>query len=127
MAIAVKPKKQFEYVLLEDRQLPEAEQTTWMLRALTVGEQAELQDSLRTERLDTGETSWKTGTLLLKTLRAGLVGVKGFREEGGVEVSFEKVNGVVSDTFLDRLAPAWRNELSNAIVSAGRLEPKERD
>ena len=128
MAIAIQPKKGFDYVLEDDRKFPPEKQTVWKLRGLSIGEQSDVQDSLRTERSDTGETSWKTGTLLLKTLRAGLVGVSNFLDESGAAVEFTKdKSGVVSDEFLDRLAPAWRTELANAISGAGQLSDKQRD
>ena len=128
MAVAVQPKKQFDYVLEEDRKLLAEKQTVWKLRGLSIGEQADVQDSLRTERTETGETSWKTGTLLLKTLRAGLVGVANFCDDTGLPVAFSSdKSGVVTDDFLDRLAPAWRTELANAIAGAGQLSDKQRD
>jgi len=128
VAIAVKPKKTFDYILKDDRKAPSESQTVWKLRGLSISEQTDVQDSLRTEIESSGETTYKTGTLLLKTLRAGLVGVENFRDEEGAIVKFETDTlGMVTYDFLDRLAPAWRVELVNAIASGGLLSEKDRD
>jgi hypothetical protein len=128
MAIAVTPKKGFDYILVEDRTLPVEQQTVWELRALTVGEQTDVQDSLRTEKAETGETLWKSGTMVLQTLRAGLRGVRNFMDTDGKAVKFETdKSGKVTLEFLDLLLPKWRNELANAIAAGGQLSEKDRD
>lgn len=124
MPIALDPSETFEYVLECDRDLPEGEQTTFTLRGLTGAERDRIDDMLIVRNVD-GSQSYRTGSATTAALRYGLKGWGGFRDAGGGEVSFKAVRGTVTDECLDRLAPAWRTELANAITSRGEVSEAE--
>ena len=127
MAIATNPKQTFTYVLKADRKLPVAEQTTWDLKPLTIDEQTEISDSMLTTTGVKGEMSWKGGTTELIILRRGLRGVHNFRDESAVTVPFQMEDKTVTNDFLDRVLPADRRELANAITEGGHVTKVEGD
>ena len=127
MARALTPNQTFEHVLAEDRDLKpdDPDRTVWILRTLSAGEEAEIQDSAAAVESDGAAISVRTGSITLETLRRGLVGVRNFRDEKGAQVvpSFT-VNGrkrVVDDTFISAIRPEHRRELANAISAGGRV------
>lgn len=126
MPIALDPRQEFDYVLQCDRALPVDQQTVFVLRGLTVAEEARIEDSLAV--LADGGVSMRSGEQKLQILRMGLRGWRNFRRADGTEVPFQKVNGHpghVTDASLDFLAPEWRTELANAITERGKLTPAE--
>lgn len=128
MPIALNPRQEFEYVLECDRQLPVEQQTVFVLRGLTVSEQADLEDRLAVLR--GGDIAMQSGTQKVTILRLGLVGWRNFRTADETEVLFEAVKGHprhVTDGCLDRLDPEWRTELCNAITERGRLSRAEKN
>ena len=128
MAIAVDPRATFSYVLECDRELPQEQQTTWELRGLTALEEAKIADDLVRQGVADGEVRYSSGSRVLTILRYGLRGVRGFFDASGAEVPFEETKGhprQVADAFLDKLQPAWRIELANAITERGRPSVQE--
>ncbi len=128
MAIAVDPKQTFQYVLKCDRDLADEEQTVFELRGLTTAEEARVADSMITSVPGESELSLRSGTHQLTLLRAGLRGWRNLRDAAGVEVPFESTKGhpgSVTDKSLDRLLPAWRTELANAVSERGEIDVVE--
>jgi hypothetical protein len=128
MPIALDPKSTFPYVLLEDRSLPEDQQTIFQLRGLTVAEEAQVSDSMLLAHSGTDEVAFRAGTQQLTVLRFGLRGWENFRTAEGEEVPFESTKGHpkhVTDACLDRLMPKHRQELMNAVMDRGEIKADE--
>lgn len=128
MPIALDPKATFEYVLEDDRSLPEDEHTVFTLRGLTVAEEAKVADSMISSIPGQEELAFRSGTHQLTVLRHGLRGWRGFRKADGSSVAFETTSGnpkSVTDTCLDRLLPKYRTELVNAILERGSVSVEE--
>lgn len=111
MLIGLVPGEIHEYVLKQDRgsEAP----TVFLLRVLTDIEYAEIEDAMR------AEAGW--GTTVLKTLRVGLRGWRGFkvRSKDGTlaDAPFEvDSEGRPTSATLSRLRPNHRHELFAAIV-----------
>ena len=128
MPIALDPKSTFPYVLKDDRELPEAEQTVFELRGLTVSEEAAVSDSMILAHGGTDELSFRAGTHQLTILRMGLRRWSNFAGNDGKPVPFEVGKGYprsVTDECLDRLLPRHRQELANAILERGTITEAE--
>jgi hypothetical protein len=128
MPIALDPKATFEYVLDDDRTLPEEEQTVFTLRGLTVAEEARVADSMISGLPGQDELSFRSGTHQLTVLRFGLRGWTGFNNAGGKSVDFEMTNShpkQVKDSSLDRIVAKHRTELVNAILERGSVNEDE--
>lgn len=128
MPIALDPKATFTYVLLDDRKLPEEEQTTFKLRGLTVGEEARVADSMISSIPGAEELSFRSGTHQLTVLRYGLRGWEGFVDSDNSAVEFEKTRThpkTVTDDCLDRLSSLHRTEIVNAILERGVVSVAE--
>lgn len=127
MARALIPNQQFEYTLLDDRDLPDdaPDKTVWILRGLSAAEEAEVQDTAAAYETDGEAVSIRSGTLSLETLRRGLVGVRKFLDAKGnaVAPSFTVAGKkrIVDDTFLSSIHPDHRRELANAISAGARV------
>lgn len=126
MVIAINPKATFEYVLEADRELPEVDQTVWILRHLTLGERADVEDRIAVGDKE-GRTSYRVGSSKLETLRRALCGVRNFRDEDGREVPFEMKGEYAHDKFLDRIADEWATELSNEIDRRSSVSKEDSD
>lgn len=125
MAIAVDPRATFSYVLECDRELPQEQQTTWELCGLSRSdEEAVIDASFSYDRV-TGDVVPRIGSRAGAILRRGLRGVRRFFDANGREVPFEKVNGVVSEDFLNHLPSAVCAELVNAITERGHPSVQE--
>ena len=128
MPIALDPKATFTYVLLDDRKLPEEEQTTFKLRGLTVGEEARVADSMISSIPGAEELSFRSGTHQLTVLRYGLRGWEGFMDSSKSAIEFEKTRThpkTVTDDCLDRLSSLHRTEIVNAILERGVVSVAE--
>ena len=128
MPIALDPKATFEYVLEDDRKLPEDKQTVFTLRGLTVAEEAKVADSMISSIPGQEELSFRSGTHQLTVLRFGLRGWRGFKDAEGKHVEFEAGRGSprhVGDASLDRLLPRHRQELVGAIMDRGAITESE--
>lgn len=120
MAIAVDPERTFDYVLQEERDLPIEQQTVWKIKVLTARELAEIEDN--TSRIDKeGVLQVRHGSVVLNTLRKGLRGWENFQDAQGNPVPFRDNNGVPREDNFDRMRPAWRREICNAITEQNRL------
>lgn len=128
MPIALDPKATFQYVLECDRSAPKEDQTVFELRGLTVAEEARVADAMITSTPGAEELNFRSGTHQLTVLRAGLKGWTGFSDASGEEVPFVQSKGHprhITDECLDRLLPAWRQELVNAIMERGGVTEDE--
>lgn len=125
MAIAINPKQTVPYILKADRASPPEKQTTWHFRALTLDEQAQIRDSVLTQNAETNEVIVRGGRAELTTLRLGLTSVDNFLDESGKPLKIEKVNGLVPDELLERVSPADRAELAQAIARRGHVTSAE--
>jgi hypothetical protein len=122
MVKALTPKSEFEYVLRCDRELPEEDQTVFILRPLTVSEQAEVADVMFGGTAGSEDLIVRSGSVQIKTLRKGLVGWKNFLREDGSEVTFavENKRKGIQLQLLDLLSMEHRVELSDAISSGSK-------
>ena len=119
------PKATYSYIAEEDRKLPQEEQTFFMLRRLTRREYADLEDGL-IEYRDSGVSTVRTGTKMIKALKAGLRGWSNLRNGNGQEVSFKaESTGEPSDETLDYLSQDISRELMFQILSGSRLSPEQ--
>jgi len=122
MAIAVDPHRSVRYVLKEDRELPEDQQTVFLLRALSARELAQVEDGMSVVTPG-GDVRIATGSQSLRTLDLGLTGWENFLTPDGKLVPFD---GNAKASNWDYLRPSWRRELSNAILDQTRLTEAER-
>jgi hypothetical protein len=128
MPIALDPRATFDYVLQEDRELPEEQQTVFELRSLTVSEEARVADSMIASVPGQDEMSIKSGSYQLQILRCGLRGWRNFKTTAGTDAQFDVTKGNprhVTDECLDRLSSANRTELTNAITEHSSVSEEE--
>jgi len=128
MPIALDPKATFEYVLEDDRKIPEEDRTVFTLRGLTVAEEARVADNMIASIPGQEELSFRSGTHQLTVLRFGLRGWKNFKSSDEKDVPFEMGRGnprQVTDEALDRLLPRHRQELVSAIMDRGSISESE--
>lgn len=131
MARALQPRAQFEYVLEEDRHLDDDNptRTVWILRRLSVTEEAETQDAAAAVEADGDAVSIRAGTLRLSTFRLGFVGVRKYLDADGNEVRPTYVKDgkrqLPHDSFIERIRPEHLRELTDAIQSGSK--PSEDD
>lgn len=126
--IATNPKSTWDYVLLEDRALPKAQQTVFHLKHLTVAEEHQTYDGLdRIGAIGLGRRD--LGTSYLRSLRSGLTGWSNMQDgKGGFVEATKNPFGQVSDESLQRLSLDQRLELARAIeggleITEAELEP----
>lgn len=129
MPIAIDPRQTWDYILKDERE--SADPTVFTLGALSVGDEAALQDKLAVVR--DGATTFATGTHTLDVLRRGLRGWRSFRFSDGRDVPFatdrgQMRNGVAAptDETLGYLTPDVRKELAEAIIERNRVSESER-
>lgn len=128
MARALTPRGTFEYVLRADRSLPadSPDRTVWILRNLNLAERTEISD-LSASVADSGAAvNVKWGSLQLRTLRYGIVGVRSFRNSAGQEIrcARTKVGGreITDDGFIALINADDRTELVEAISTDSELD-----
>lgn len=111
----VDPKTPFDYILKSERKLPDDEQSVFLLKRLSAREEANIQDRL-TSRVQKGkdvETTINSGTYILQTLKAGLVGwSKVYNDEGIVLFDADSKK---KEAMIDYLPSEVRDELFSAI------------
>ena len=123
MAIALDPGQVFSYILKEERKLASENQTVFKLRCLSSKESAKIEDSFATKvNLETGDVQVKSGMKTYELLQLGLIGWDNFKGNDGKTVAFD----VDDKARLDRLRPAWRRELADAIMEQNILTEKDR-
>lgn len=116
MAIAVDPRETFPYVLKQDRDAPEADQTTFELSALTE----------RDERRLIGKAAEDTLTFAYECLGLALKGWSNLQGEAGEQVEYTPgKKGGASDAALDLLHSSWRIELAFVVLQRGQLTDAE--
>lgn len=116
MVLSINPRETFEYVLPEDKDLPEEQRVTWILSGLSMLQWARVMDA-RTP-----------GAMALLTLRMGLRGWRNFRDENGAEIPFELSRGQprqVTDECLERVPLEVCMALSKQIQSRGEVSVSE--
>jgi hypothetical protein len=115
-----KKTRTWEYILRDDQELPEDDQTVWTLQPLSHRAMAEMADAQTQEVGDAGKIHvyMMLGTRRRIALRYGLKSVANFTDESGQEVSFE-AGAPVPDSFLDRLEDSWLDELAAQILRSG--------
>jgi hypothetical protein len=125
MVIARTTRENIEYVPLADRQLPEAEQTTFLLAALPNHQMLQLLPMTADIR--------RLPEWITIALKAGLRGWRNFRREDGSEVEFRREDGrrktifgvevmnPASDATLELLPTELCTELAQAILDANRV------
>lgn len=131
------------YVLKEHRGVPSA--PTWYLKPLSLGELASLQDGMTRVRLKAGsngkpsdnedhELNMYSGRQQMKVLVENVIRVenlKGYDETGHVvdlELPQAGIGGAAKrqrEEILRRLRPAWRVELSKALMDDAWLSDDE--
>jgi hypothetical protein len=116
---------EWDYVLKEERELPEGEKTTWILGPLTFRDWEEIVGKSLRSDIDGGiHVAVNAMTQARKVLNRGLRGWRNFRREDGSEVQFRTVdeNGrrILPEEVLDAVA-RYAIELANAITEGSRL------
>jgi len=82
--------REFDYTLLEERGLPEAERTVFQLRRLTAEERFKLQDGMATAS-DAGQRLHPhLGDMTRQAILAGLLGWHNLTDEQGRPVEFKR-------------------------------------
>ncbi len=121
MAKAIDPKGTFEFIFPEDQKLADEDldRTVWILRSLTPAANAKIQDLAGT--IVDEEFRVKTGTIVLETLRAGLVGWRCYRL-GDEAVMPVLEDGRITDASIAYISASDRQRLCNAITESGRLD-----
>jgi|WetSurMetagenome_2_1015567.scaffolds.fasta_scaffold437557_1 hypothetical protein len=109
------------YICESDKSLPEDEQTIFTLKPLSAKSYALLQDSLKIEQDEQGNTKiTNVGTHSLNILKGGLVNWSNFKDAEGNETPFVKD----MDENLSRIPFEIRSELANEIINSSILSGK---
>jgi hypothetical protein len=138
MAIAITPQERRTYVLVRERQLPAAQQTTYFFRALPYTLRVEFGIRFAgMERSDPGRVSGdarEIAEMVTRAVRFMLVGAEGLRDDAGATVPFEheldtSLGGqplqVPTWAFLERIPPNDRDELGTEALRVQRLGPAD--
>jgi hypothetical protein len=130
MAVVRALKKEYEYVLKEDRNLEPKDQTVWVHKMADLDLQNRGSDSIEfigdtsgdPEKLVTKVTA--NARLTTEIIRGCLIRVENFRDDNGEIIDWPKSNQPQL-VFLARLKSAWRSELATAFRNAGTLSEEE--
>jgi len=130
--IALDPRTTRNYVLTEDRELPESEQTVFKLKDLDEATLIRLMDSIEVTRGDDGESrisSGGMGTRVYTIVQAGLVGWRNLKDSKGNAIPFHKneVTNRIEDDLLARLPWTAKMELANAIEAGAKLTEEQEE
>jgi hypothetical protein len=130
MAVVRALKKEYEYVLKEDRKLEPKDQTVWVHKMADLDLQNRGSDSIEF----IGDTSGDPEKLVTKVtanarittdiIRGCLIRVENLKDENGDPVDWPKAHQPQLE-FLSRLKPSWRSELATAFRNAGILSEEE--
>ena len=123
------------YVLKQDLELPESEQTSWHIRPLKFKEKAKIQDSsivthlgwagAKGERKD-AEMHHMTGTVAKMALEAGLVKIENLTDSNGNPVAFHQDQTPANrEKVLDMIPPAWLKEIAEEILKISGMTEEE--
>lgn len=131
---AVSTQEVFEYVCISERELPEHEQTVFLLSPLDVKQRTRLEDRTATMSGEDGQqvVNVKVGTVAIETLRYGLKGWKNLTDKNGKDSKFvtkrSKTHGdieIPTDDTLKLIPAKARRELANAIDQESFLDEEE--
>lgn len=119
-----------DYIPECDRNLPENEQTVFVLKTLSAKDQAIVDD--KTGSVD-AEGGYKitVGTQNLLLIHLGLVDVRNFKDSNGNDVKLTRsdklINGIheISNDFIIRIPKDIRSEIAYAIRKGYQLEDEE--
>jgi hypothetical protein len=120
--IAVSKREEFEYVLIEDRDLPTSKQTVFVCRPLSLFAQNQVEDLIGTKATAEG---FPAGTINCEILRHGLADWRNMHDENGKEVACMTAGGKVTDESLERLTTFQRTEIANSIWETVNITPGE--
>ena len=125
MAIKVvkQTKKEYEYIPVAERE--EENPVKVIIRPLTKTERAKLEDKLVRMNQDQS-ISIANATYILEIFRLGVVDIKGLVDEDGKEVKVEKVNGILTQEFVDMLPDEFVQEVGQVIVAISK-DPQNAD
>ena len=129
--IALDPvKDEIEFICKADLDLPDEEQTRWILKPLSAKEHAMLDDHTGTVGED-GQYIVTIGKKQLVALNLGLKDVFNFNDSEGKPVklsrSKKKIGGInaLEDSFLMRVPKEVRVEIAQAIMAESEVEEEE--
>jgi len=142
MPKALNPKATFDFVLEEDRDLPDGHpyKTVFHLRPLTLDEEEKLANTMLGGKMGSDELTVQSGSYQRSILNFGLTGWSNFNDvetEGEADdyadwsttpVAFERERGnprPIKSGCLDRLSGKARAELANAVTTAGQVSADE--
>ena len=120
MGLFIDPKREIEYVIKSEREKPEAERTTFRLRALTAREFATFRDRASTRDAD-GKLETNVFLFDVELLRLALVGWSG--KDAPKFPGTDTPESV--EAGLDMLSPEVRDELSLEAWKMNRVEDDE--
>jgi hypothetical protein len=137
MVIALDPLEARPFICKADRNLPEEDQTVWMVKPLSAKEKMTLEDkhmqaSAKSKKGDEVETTFdiRMHKRNYEALNIGLTGWSNFKDGEGNEIPCKKTTlrgGVgFADTLLSRIPEGVRGEISEAILEGFDAE-SERD
>lgn len=130
MAVVRALKKEYEYVLKEDRKLEPKDQTVWVHKMADLDLQNRGSDTVEIigdtsgdpDKLRTKVTA--NAKITIDIIRGCLIRVENFRDDNGDAIDWPKASQPQL-VFLARLKPAWRSELATAFRNAGTLSEEE--
>jgi hypothetical protein len=130
MSIAIDPKGQRGIITPADKQLPEDQQTEWLIRDLNERQRVSYMDAVKLVDDGSGAAALGgQGSRVYTSLKGGLVGYtdeKPFRDSSGNVVPFEKnAQGRVSDEFLQRILWTEKVAISDEIVGSMLLDEED--
>lgn len=114
-----------EYILKCDRELPQEQQTVFLITPLSAKAQTEIEDLLSSDENAIMEIATDDRTVKMpydagrsekkmRALRVGLTGWRNYKDAEGNDVPFEKFS---PDERLSLLYPDWREELAEFMAS----------
>lgn len=128
MVRPIDPDVPVEYIAQVDKDLPEPDQTIWLVKPLEAKALAKLEDNLAEgqSKKKGGGLKLKSGTHVLDALKAGLHGVRNF---GGEDIELhglsDKELRTTRDGLFRRIPPAVRRELAEVITGDADLDEDE--
>lgn len=134
--IAITPATSWDWQLPEDRAddgTIDPTQTIFQLGALTVEQEAKIEDMATELVIDTDGVSggrMRRGTVTLQVLEGGLRGWRNFFDSAGNAVEFRTAGGKpprCAIACLSALSGEQRRQIANAITERQRVTPLERD
>ena len=129
---AVSPRQVTRFVPSCDQALPIADQTTIIIKPLTVAEESILDDAQW--RVDeSGKRHFSFSLKMLMCLHLGLIGIENFKDEQGEFVSLEREEfadefGVmrIKDETLARIPKTVRDEIALKIIASNTPTEEQR-